>query len=143
MPGSYWIRLTADGKTYTQAFQVEMDPEVHVSKDDLQIEFNTLQDIARMQTAVNLALKQLPPQDTGDLARPPGMGRSETGPRLKEKLDSLFAVIDGVDAAPTAAQLRYYEEIKGQFKATMARLSGGLKSAAAAGSSAAANPARN
>ena len=71
------------------------------------------------------------------------MGRSETGPRLKEKLDSLFAVIDGVDAAPTAAQLRYYEEIKGQFKTAMARLSGGLKGTAASSASATANPLRN
>ena len=33
-----------------------------------------------------------------------------------EKVDSLFQSIDGIDAAPTAAQIEYYGEIASEYR---------------------------
>ncbi|MBS1795351.1 MAG: glycoside hydrolase [Acidobacteria bacterium] len=39
MPGKYTVRLTANGKTYTQPLSVKMDPRVSASAADLQAQF--------------------------------------------------------------------------------------------------------
>ena len=36
LPGSYTAKLTADGKTYTQSFQIDMDPRVKTSREGLE-----------------------------------------------------------------------------------------------------------
>jgi hypothetical protein len=35
LPGSYTVKLTVDGKSYTQPLVVKMDPRIHTSVDDL------------------------------------------------------------------------------------------------------------
>ncbi len=40
MPGNYTVKLTANGKTYTQTLAVKMDPRVTTSMADLQQQFN-------------------------------------------------------------------------------------------------------
>lgn len=37
--------------------------------------------------------------------------RSETGPRLLENLTSLFTMVDSSNAAPTAAMVKYFNEL--------------------------------
>ena len=39
LPGCYQVRLTVDGKTYTQPFKLTMDPRVKVSPQDLEKQF--------------------------------------------------------------------------------------------------------
>ena len=38
MPGIYTAKFSADGKTYTQSFEVKMDPRVKTGKKDLQLQ---------------------------------------------------------------------------------------------------------
>jgi photosystem II stability/assembly factor-like uncharacterized protein len=56
------------------------------------------------------------------LARPEGKAFWTEGPRLIERLDSLFASIEQVDAAPTKAQLEYFNELDKEFKGAMAEV---------------------
>jgi photosystem II stability/assembly factor-like uncharacterized protein len=42
LPGKYQVRLTVDGKSTTQPFEVTMDPRVNVSEADLQKQFELL-----------------------------------------------------------------------------------------------------
>ncbi len=40
LPGSYQVRLTVDGKTYTQPFKLTMDPRVKTTPQDLEKQFS-------------------------------------------------------------------------------------------------------
>ena len=132
LPGIYTARLLVDGKPFDQKFQLELDPALGVSKEDLQAEFDTARGIVRMQSAVNAALANLrslrgqhsaeADELSAELTRPASLGRSETGPRLKENLDALFTMIDTANAAPTSAQMRYYDELRAQFEEIMQKV---------------------
>jgi hypothetical protein len=54
------------------------------------------------------------------LARPEGGSRLSEEARLGERLRSLFGSIDGAHAAPTKAQVKYFEELEKEFKFGMA-----------------------
>jgi len=56
------------------------------------------------------------------LARPEGKPFWSEGPRLVERLGSLFASIEGVNAAPTKAQIEYFKELEEEFKGAMAEV---------------------
>jgi photosystem II stability/assembly factor-like uncharacterized protein len=129
IPGHYTARLTADGKAYEQPLQVILDPSLQVSGEDLHTQFEVASGLMKMESAVNAALKKLTAMKgessdaiAGELARPKDLGRSETGPRLKEQIEALYAMVDGVNAAPTAAQSRYYEQLQGEFHEAMAKV---------------------
>jgi hypothetical protein len=84
-----------------------------------------------MQSSVNAALARvasarnsepdIAKQASALLTRPANL-RSETGPKLKENLEALATMVDGVNAAPTQAQMHYFEELKAQFQDTMTQV---------------------
>ena len=57
MPGNYTIKLTVDGKTYSQPLELKMDPRVKVSEADLQkqtdLAMNVNNDIDQLHKAMN------------------------------------------------------------------------------------------
>lgn len=125
LPGTYTARLTASGKTYVQKFDLLLDPELHVSEADLQKQFQVARELRDMQSSVNSVLARLSSmrESAPDLFRKasalltrPANQRSQTAPQLKENLESLAAMVDGVNAAPTQAQMQYFEELKAQFQ---------------------------
>ncbi|HMF77773.1 MAG TPA: hypothetical protein VK604_19105 [Bryobacteraceae bacterium] len=132
VPGRYAVRLIADGKSYEQLVEVKLDPAVSVTAGDLQSAYDVASNLVQMQAAANAAITKLGalrgqhPQEVeallSQLTRPANVGRSETGPRLKENLDTLFTMIDGADAAPTAAQMKYYGELRAEFQDVMKRV---------------------
>lgn len=60
------------------------------------------------------------------LTRPEGAPFWSEGPRLIERLSGLFQSIDGVNKAPTKAQMDYFNELKQEFEAGMKRINGYL-----------------
>lgn len=135
-PGRYTARLTVDGKTYDQSFEIQLDPEVHVAPEDLQAQLNVDRDLVKMQSAVNATVAQLArikdqhPEEVAKLQAEltrPGSLRSQEGPKLRENLEALFTMIDGVDAAPTAAQEQYYDQVKATFTEEMKKADALLK----------------
>lgn len=56
------------------------------------------------------------------LTRPADRASWSEGARLVERLDSLFGNIDGVNAAPTKAQISYFSELTNEFLSAMARV---------------------
>ncbi len=46
VPGKYTVKLTADGKTYTESLEIRMDPRVKTPPDDLQHQFELDRKIA-------------------------------------------------------------------------------------------------
>jgi photosystem II stability/assembly factor-like uncharacterized protein len=57
LPGTYTLKLTVDGKSYTAPAEVKLDPRVHTSADDLQkqmeLEMKVRDDIEALHVAVN------------------------------------------------------------------------------------------
>jgi hypothetical protein len=105
---------------------VILDPAVQMPAEDLQAEFNMLQKLMEMQSALSATEKMLRGSNDeaakklmSQLRRPSRAGRSESGPRLGDNLDALFNMVDGADAAPTEAQSRYFAELSSQFDELM------------------------
>jgi photosystem II stability/assembly factor-like uncharacterized protein len=57
LPGTYTLKLTVDGKSYTKSAEIELDPRVHTSADDLakqmDLEMKVREDIEALHIAVN------------------------------------------------------------------------------------------
>ena len=59
VPGKYQVRLTVDGKSQTQPFEVKLDPRVNTSQADLQKEFDLLLNIRDQLSKVHNAVNQI------------------------------------------------------------------------------------
>ena len=131
LPGIYTVRLTVNGNAYEQPLEIKLDPTLNVSKEDLRAQFDVTRDIARMQTAVSAALVHLAAirgsqreqaeSLAAQLARPANM-RSETGPGLRENLDSLFTISTSRTLCPNPLQMGYYRQLQAQFAETMQKV---------------------
>jgi hypothetical protein len=86
VPGAYQVRLTVDGKTYTQPLTVTLDPRVKVAAADL--------------------AKQL---DLGLKIRDALQGTKD--PNLLAELAYLSEIVDSADGAPTTQALKAYHEL--------------------------------
>jgi photosystem II stability/assembly factor-like uncharacterized protein len=58
LPGHYTVRMTVDGKSYTQPLAVEMDPRLHVSLADLEKQLSTAREVEALSAKVNAAQRQ-------------------------------------------------------------------------------------
>jgi hypothetical protein len=59
LPGKYQARLTVDGKSQTQNFEVVPDPRLKVSPEDLKKQFDLMQSILGEVTQVHTAIMQI------------------------------------------------------------------------------------
>lgn len=129
MPGDYTVVLTVDGKTYTQLLTVKMDPRVKASVSDLQKQFDLskalynawkrLEPINDELGTLSVELGQAREKTVNNTAF---VAQIDTlGKKLKEfsgaqnfrlgsstvplavlgKIESLFGILQEVDAAPT------------------------------------------
>ena len=64
------------------------------------------------------------------LVRPEGTAFWSDGPKLMGRLQRLFWSVDGVNAAPTKAQVEYFEELKIEFEDARARVDAYLEHSA-------------
>jgi len=96
-PGAYTVRLTADGKSYTQPLTVKLDPRIKVAAADLQKQFETANAIARNQGEVNMArgeTQQVRAQIRDLRAKAAGNAS------LSSALDALGAKADAIGGTP-------------------------------------------
>jgi photosystem II stability/assembly factor-like uncharacterized protein len=131
LPGHYTARLTVEGKSYTAAFNVKMDPRVKTSMAGLEKKFQPEMKLAMQldQTskavlqagALNDSLKKLNPQTSGavhdavqafqnkldELLEPKPDAASANEATLisaNGQIETLYGQVWQVDAEPTAAQ---------------------------------------
>ncbi|MBN2245031.1 MAG: hypothetical protein JW755_04215, partial [Candidatus Aminicenantes bacterium] len=57
-----------------------------------------------------------------NMVRPEGVPFWSDGPRLSERLSSLFSAIDGVNAVPTQQQIEYFNQLQLEFNASIDKL---------------------
>jgi hypothetical protein len=124
MPGSYQVRLTANGKTYSQPLKLVMDPRILIPKTDLETQFalqmkiqkslidcnRALEEIARYRLSTN-ASATTPEKLKGLEEIEPAAGRGgraaaekPTLSGLRGSLTQLAVQLDAADAAPTSQQ---------------------------------------
>ncbi|HNU06941.1 MAG TPA: hypothetical protein PKO33_04180 [Pyrinomonadaceae bacterium] len=128
MPGTYTVKLTVDGKSYTQTLKVRMDPRVTVSSAELQRQFDLsmqaynaiLATRSMMEEAKSLADKIKTKGLEKEVASLFGGGRS-TSPsdptsfpvsRLNGAFGSLLDVLQDADAEPTSQAVKGMTELQ-------------------------------
>jgi photosystem II stability/assembly factor-like uncharacterized protein len=132
MPGTYTVRLTVSGHTYSAPLTVKMDPRVTASAAGLQQQFDLEMRLASLLTSSSRAviearsirdqIKIILPQANGSakdalqafdaklkalLGTPGGQGPEAQVPTLTSvngAANTLYPAVDQADAAPTAAQ---------------------------------------
>lgn len=121
LPGAYRARIA--GSAAEREFAIRLDPEVHATAEELAVQFDLAMRLRRMRGELTALLKQVETagrpgaEALADKARrPANLRRSETGPRILENIDDLYAKVDGVNAAPTAAMGAYFSEIEAQWQ---------------------------
>jgi len=150
MPGRYTVRLTVNGRAYTQPLVVRMDPRVKTPVADLQQQFATATKLTDLLRQDYDALTQLRARrvqlrgarQQGDtsgssldtrLATLEGGGGGGRGGRggsaspslsaLNGELAALYNIIEGADAAPTTQALAAVAEVERQLKTVLAEWS--------------------
>jgi photosystem II stability/assembly factor-like uncharacterized protein len=93
VPGEYSVKLTVNGKSYTQPLTVKMDPRVKTPLAGLQQQFALAQRIV------------------GLMHRTFATGKAELDARNRE-LTALLEMVEGVDAAPTAAMVSAVDQLE-------------------------------
>jgi hypothetical protein len=134
MPGSYTVRLTVDGKTFSHPLQVKMDPRVKTSVADLQKQHDISlraymlrqQVLAEIDSIQNMrsqiksighnaagtlseSLKQTDTQLAVFVARDP-TNKEENFEKINNELAGIFNILQEVDARPTNQLLSSSEE---------------------------------
>jgi hypothetical protein len=91
LPGRYTVKLTVDGRTYTQPLTLRMDPRVSISAAQLRTQYELAQQIVALmaQTASNKKLA-----------------------RYNFQLAALLDATEGADAVPTPAVVEAVREIE-------------------------------
>jgi photosystem II stability/assembly factor-like uncharacterized protein len=99
LPGEYTVKLTVNGKSYTQPLTVKMDPRVKTPLAGLQQQFALAQRIVGLMHRNFAAVQQA------------STGKAELQGRNRE-LAALLAIVEGADTAPTTAMLSAVDEIE-------------------------------
>lgn len=147
LPGTYTVKLTADGKTYSQPLEVKMDPRVKATKEDLEHQFQAATKLAEGMNASFAALEQArsvgsqlddaakkaSKRDLADaissLSKEVGEFNGSAGEKDKKSalmgfdkihgsFAQLYGIVNGADAAPTDAVNTATAETEKQFDAT-------------------------
>lgn len=145
-PGSYTVRLTADGKKYTQPMKLVLDPRVKTPASAI-AQISTLSremyDGAVALRAAYAEARKMSDRLTGSdsvlkaqvdsIAPPPvrgarpgfGFGQASTGPATLESVRtammSAAMAMQAADVAPTARQVDAVMKARAQYKDVMAR----------------------
>src|SRR5437867_1580053 len=148
LPGRYSIKLTANGKTYTQPLTVKMDPRVKTSPEDLRAQFELESKISDAMHRSYAALQQVRVlrQQLGKLKGHAGDLESDVNSleqkiaelegteegstflstpqgrsltRLNVALNTLLSSVDAADAAPTPSQASMFTQINSALEAQL------------------------
>ncbi|MBZ5568299.1 MAG: hypothetical protein LAN64_10680 [Acidobacteriia bacterium] len=119
LPGKYEVRLTVDGKSYSQPLMVKLDPRLKVSTADLQKEFELETEIGAAVQQAYAALEQRGQLASAKQPQTPGEGNPLA--RTLNNLASLLEVVDTADAAPTQQAQEAWQELRAKLAQELQR----------------------
>ena len=100
LPGTYEVRLTTDGQTFSQELEVEIDPRVAVTSAELSSLLEFQNEIAAALARV-VALSDRTQDSTG-----PTHAEASS---IAQVLTSLASDLESADAAPTEPQRELFD----------------------------------
>jgi photosystem II stability/assembly factor-like uncharacterized protein len=142
MPGQYTIKLTADGKTYTQPLTVKMDPRVKTPPAGLLQQFTlatrvtgmmrrdyeALQEIRDLRSKIGQQNPDLEKQVAaleGGSRRPPGDEDEDEDAggltKLNNDLSTVLGVIEGSDSSPTTQAVAAVSDLDRRLQSLLAK----------------------
>ena len=139
LPGPYQVRLTVDGKSYSQPFTLSMDPRVKAKPDDLERQFALGTKLVQAMQEANQATREIhEARVDGRISedverRLAGGGRrgaeddalgGDSQPTLAQvsgNLSQLLGVADSADAAPTTQLMHAADQTLAQLQALLAQ----------------------
>jgi len=137
LPGTYSVRLTANGKSYTQPLQIKMDPRVKAPLAGLQQQFSLASMLASGMNQAYAARQEVKAarEKTNDAALKERLAAlqgaaEDPGNSLTHFLEdclSLYTAIEGADATPTAQAAASADELERNLRMLLARRAGLLK----------------
>jgi photosystem II stability/assembly factor-like uncharacterized protein len=95
LPGRYQVRLTVDGVSQTQPFEIVPDPRAHATPDQLKAQFELHAAIEAQLDAVHKAVLQI----RAARARLTAAAASSKAPSARPAADALIARMDAVEEA--------------------------------------------
>jgi photosystem II stability/assembly factor-like uncharacterized protein len=105
LPGTYTVKLTVGGKSYTQPLTVRMDPRIKTPLADLQKQFRLGTEIGQKQIEISETRRQVTSlREQIKKLREPASGNAAPNQALEEALASLdkkAEEVEGVPPAPT------------------------------------------
>jgi hypothetical protein len=142
-PGTYTVRLSVNGQTYTREARVVRDPRITASDGDLRSQYDLATrvdalraDVAAARTKAEAHAKQLSEGAARAYRRdvvgeePPANPDDSVGAYshdftsflyLEGALDYLESVVESADAAPTPDMRTAYTKLEAIYRATLAR----------------------
>jgi photosystem II stability/assembly factor-like uncharacterized protein len=157
LPGTYTLKLTVAGKSYTQPLEVKVDPRVKVNDADLQKQFALAIQIHELLSRTHDAINQIrnvrrqiqdvQRRTAGTKAAAPirtaareldqkmtpieeelvqVKSRASEDPlnypiKLNNRLAALASIVESADAAPTEQDQKFFDELKPQIEAQVAK----------------------
>jgi hypothetical protein len=112
LPGTYTVRLTVGGRTFSRPLTLRMDPRASITLLGLTRQFTLAGRIANMMNRTFTALQSAreadpqPPvssfQSAAASRQSPAAGRQSALEALNNDLATAYDVVEGADRAPTA-----------------------------------------
>jgi hypothetical protein len=145
-PGSYQLRLTADGAVQTQRFTVEADPRLTgISATDYRAQYDLALQVRDATSAANdavIKIRRMKSEIGGAVTSPPDLvarlsaievdlyqvknaspkDKIANPIRLNDRLAGLLALVESGDAAPTAGQRAVAKQLIEELNGHLARL---------------------
>jgi photosystem II stability/assembly factor-like uncharacterized protein len=118
LPGTYQVRLTAHGQTFTQPLAVKLDPRLKVSGPDLQKQLELEMQITAAMQQAYAALQQ-----RGKIPAGSAQSAEDDDPLAKTlgHLATLLEVVDTADATPTQQAQEAWQELRGKLNEELQR----------------------
>jgi hypothetical protein len=103
LPGTYTVKLTVGGKSYTQPLTVRMDPRIKTPLADLQKQFRLGTEIGQKQIEISETRRQVTNlREQIKKLREPASGNAAPNQAIDEALASLDKKAEGVEGVPPA-----------------------------------------
>jgi len=112
LPGQYSVKLTVEGKSYTQSLTVKMDPRVKTSPAGLMQQFNLAMKVTSLMHRDYEALQKRRELQKDD----PQIAELE---KLNGELSTVLGIIEEPDRAPTTQMVATITELERQLAAAL------------------------
>jgi hypothetical protein len=122
VPGTYTVRLVANGKTSTAPLTVVIDPRVRTSTNALAQLFELQKRVYDMLDRTTLAIREKAAAAQAKKEEAPAPPQPDDAPTMesvRSELSSLYSALNRADVAPTAAQIEAVGAVAKKFETVM------------------------